>query len=192
MNSRTSQEEGVYHASENPDIQVFLPRRYWHIGFERSGPLAEDAEPPEGAEVIECFYASSAAYVPFYYAPKSCPRLFVWRQKCPDTFSRLREVLVPVTSDRVMFFRASDRKVLERHRFTVYRFSRDAFEQLPNGEFMTHRLVFPQSRETSTDVCAALEDRGYQVVCAEDLEEMRRRLIVLELTVDSEGVRIVD
>ena len=190
MNSRTNQEEAVYHASENPDIQVFRPRCYWHIGFERSGPLEEGA--PEGAEVTECFYASSAAYVPFYYAPKSCPRLFVWRQKSPDTFSRLREVLAPVTSDKVMFFRASDRKVLECHRFTVYRFSRDAFEQLPNREFVTHRPVRPQSRETSANVCAALEDRGYQVVFVDDLEEMRRGLIVLELTVDSEGVRIAD
>ena len=41
MNSRTNQEEAVYHASENPDIQVFRPRCYWHIGFERSGPLEE-------------------------------------------------------------------------------------------------------------------------------------------------------
>ena len=178
----------VYHASEVADIDEFVPKRYWHIGFERSGPLVEGL--PDGAEAIECFYGSSEWYVPFYYAPKSCPRLLVCRTKSPSSFHRLGEVVRPLGSDRVMFFRCADRELLERHRFTVYELPGESFERLPNGEFVAHRPVKPICRRSMADVVASLEAQGYQVAFVSDVEATRVRLLGLGLTVDSEGVPV--
>jgi hypothetical protein len=110
----------VYHVSGTPGIREFVPRKYWHIGYVRSGPVTAEGDIPADAEVITCFYACSAAYMPFYYAPKHCRRLFVSRRKHGRAFDLLARFFRSVEAENVLVFEDSDRSSLVSHEFSIY------------------------------------------------------------------------
>jgi hypothetical protein len=54
----------IYHVSETSEIKEFVPRKFWHINYQRSGPVYDGSDIPPNAEIITCFYASSEEYSP--------------------------------------------------------------------------------------------------------------------------------
>jgi len=177
----------VYHVSETPGINEFVPRRFWHVNYERSGPVSSESDIPADAEIITCFYASSEDYAPFYFPPQRCKRLFVWRQKNPEKFDLLGQVFC-VESDKVLVLDEQDRPSVESHEFFVYSFDIKDFQRLPNGEFITHRTVVPLQKRRHKNALKHLWRAGYQVELVKDLSKTRQILLDMRLIVDSEGV----
>jgi len=178
----------VYHVSETPGIKEFVPRKFWHINYERSGPVSNKSDIPANAEIITCFYASSEEYTPFYFPPQRCRRLFVWRQKNPENFDLLARVLCPVESDKVLVLDEQDRSSVESHEFFIYSFDVKDFQRQPNGEFVTHRTVVPLEETRHKNALKHLLEAGYQVEFVSNLSETRQVLLDIGFIVDSEGV----
>jgi uncharacterized protein DUF6886 len=178
----------VYHVSETPGIEEFVPRKFWHVNYSYSGPVRAASDIPANAVVITCFYASSEEYAPFYYPPKRCQRLFVWRRKNSEAFNRLSQLLNPLESDKVIFFDQRDRSFLEMHEFSIYAFDSRKFERLPNGEFVTRHPVAPVEEIRRKNALLHLVRAGYQVEFVEDLALARETMRKIELSVDSEGI----
>jgi hypothetical protein len=178
----------VYHVSETRGIEEFVPRKFWHINYTHSGPVTAESDLPADAEIISCFYASSEEYAPFYYPPKRCQRLFVWRRKNPESFDRVAELFGRIKSDKVLVFDQRDRPSLESHEFSVYSFDAREFHRLPNGEYLSHQIVVPVAKVCHRNSLKHLLQAGYQVEFVADLWQTRQQMLDLELRVDSEGI----
>jgi hypothetical protein len=178
----------VFHVSETPGIEEFVPRKYWHVNYSYSGLVGAASDIPANARVITCFYASSEGYAPFYYPPKRCKRLFVWRRKNPEGFHRLSQLFSPLESDKVIFFDQRDRSSLEMHEFSIYAFDSRKFGALPNGELVTHHAVAPVEEIRRKNALLYLLRSGYQVEFVEDLALARESMRGIGLSVDSEGI----
>jgi len=165
-----------------------VPRKFWHIHFERSGPVTEDSDIPPNAEIITCFYASSENYVPFYYPPQDCRRLYVWRQKNPEKFDLVTQIFEHVESNKILIFDEQDRSSMESHVFFIYSFDIKDFQRLPNGEYVTYQTVIPLKETRHENALKHLLEADYQVEFVKDLSKTQQALLDLGLIVDSEGI----
>jgi hypothetical protein len=116
----------LYHFSEDPTIEVFVPR----------APLAKsDAEP--------LVWAIDAWHQPMYLAPRDCPRALFW--PLPTTTPADHERFWSYVSDRMVL--AIEAAWLERLRTTqVYRYvlPDDTFESLHDaGMHVSRQTVQP-------------------------------------------------
>jgi hypothetical protein len=174
--------------SETPGIGQFVPKKYWHINYERSGRLSSDSEPPSDARVMTCFYASTKEYAPFYFPPKRCRRLYISRGNNAGRFDRLGQWFQPLESDHVLMLEEQDHSALKTHEFSIYWFDARDFERLPNGEFVAYQVVSPVKEVRYSNALWHLQRAGWQVEFVEDLLETRRVLSAARLTIDSEGI----
>jgi hypothetical protein len=178
----------VYHVSETPGIKQFVPMKYWHINYERSGRLSAGSELPANAQVMTCFYASTKEYAPFYFLPKRCRRLYVSRRNNTGSFDRIAQWFQPLESDHVLILEEQEHSALLTHEFSVYWFDSEGFKRLPNGEFVAYEVVSPLKEVRHSNALWHLHRAGWQVEFVEDLSETRRVLSAARLTIDSEGI----
>jgi hypothetical protein len=153
----------VYKASERSGVTRFEPRPFWATAdFARSGSAVDPAKVPPGATVFRGVYASRESFIPFYFAPRHCPRFSIDPWANEPSVPVLERWLGPLPRDakRLIVFRESDRAALAAHAFSVYALDAAAFTRLPTGEFLAETAVEPVSERRHQNASSAIEAAG--------------------------------
>ena len=167
----------VYKAGERTGVTTFEPRPFWETNnFARSGSAADPSKVPAGARLFHGVYATREPFVPFYFAPRHCPRFSIdpWANEPALLVLERRLGPLPRDARRVIVFREGDRAALAAHAFSVYALDAAAFTKLPTGEFLADAAVEPVSEARHHNATAAIEAAGWAVRFVEDVEALRR------------------
>jgi hypothetical protein len=136
----------LLHFSEDPTIQVFVPR----------APLARPEEPAR-------VWAIDLEHAPLYYFPRDCPRVAFWAlpTSAPEDVARL------LSHTAARWVIAIESGWLERLRTTqlyVYHLPSETFTPTPEGRFYTsEQTVVPLSIEPVGDLLEKLVAAGVEL-----------------------------
>lgn len=167
----------VYKASDRTGLTKFEPRPFWAAdNFARSGAAADPAKVPPGATHFHGVYATRESFVPFYFAPRDCPRFSIraWANEPSVPVLESRLGALPRDAKRVIVFQEPDRAALAAHAFSVYALDAGAFRKLPTGEFFAEGAVEPVSETRHQNATAMIEAAGWAVRFLEDVNALRR------------------
>lgn len=139
----------LYHFSEEPSIEVFVPR----------APLAHPKQEP-------LVWAIDAWHQPMYFAPRDCPRALFW--PLPTTSAADHQRFWSYVGDRIVL--AIEAAWLERLRTVrIYRyvFPAAGFESLNDaGMYVSRETVVPLRVEPLRPLLEELHDAGVELrVC---------------------------
>lgn len=169
----------VYHFSEDPGIEEFVPR-----------PVLVPSQRPPGMDWLNgpFVWAVDELRQGAYLFPRDCPRILVWPTK--ETIPQDRERWFGGRS--VSMIAHVEREWLERiRRATVYRYEFDAagFETLPGDDWMAVSRV-PQRPTSATeikDLLAALREANVELRVMQSLEPLRH---AWDSTMHVSGIRL--
>ena len=179
--------ELVYKVTDRAGVTHFEPRPFWQLNnFARSGSAIDPARIPPGAEVVQGVYATRESFIPFYFAPRHCPRFSIdpWANTASLPLLRRWFGPLPREANRLIVFRESDRDDLTRAAFSIYAFDASCFRSLPTREYLADVPVTPLREERRTDALAAIASAGWAIRFVADVEALRR----LRADVESAGV----
>lgn len=171
-------------------MTVFEPRPYWNINHESSGPVDDDTEVPDGAEIVNCVFASGLEFALFYHAPSRMKRVCIRKQNNVRTYGELKKLYPNVDSENVVFFENNDQKRLESYSFSMYAFSASDFRRLPNGEFVAYETVYPISEKRMSNPIKQMNNSGFQVLFVSDLRFLIKKLENLGLHFGSQAIQL--
>jgi hypothetical protein len=168
----------LYHFSDEPDINCFVPRA-----------VAVPAQRPPGKEWLNgpLVWAIDEAHQAMYLFPRDCPRILLWPV---DSTS---------AADRQRWFGATDARMiahiewawLDRLRnASLYRYSlpRGSFADLDDaGMWVSHQAVVPSAVEILDDLPSALSAAAVELRVLPSLTPLRG---VWETTIHASGVRL--
>lgn len=129
----------LYHFSEDPTIEVFVPR--WPTHRPEAEPLV---------------WAIDAWHAPVYFFPRDCPRVCFW--PLPTSSPADRERYFGLVSGRmVIAIEAAWLERLQTTRLYRYSFAPDLFEDLhDHGVHVSRHTVTPLALEPMGDLLARL------------------------------------
>jgi hypothetical protein len=156
----------VYHASPRAGIVTFETFLYWVIQDGTTGRVRVDSTVPSSAATFQGFFATGRYYLPMFFAPFSVKRIYASKK---TTLHQLSICLRCRVRRRCLIFAASDRRVLEKHGFSIYAFPMELFVQLPAGEYVSYAKQKPLWERAYVDVLANLRREGVDVFFVEAL-----------------------
>jgi hypothetical protein len=150
----------LYHFSEDPTIERFVPRP----------PLARP-------EVEPLVWAIDDWHAPIYYVPRNCPRVTFW--PLPTTTPEDRERWFGLVTGKIVI--AIESVWLDRVRKTrLYRYvmPEETFEDLQDyGGHVSRATVVPLRVEPVGDLLTALMDAGVELRIMPSLVPLGRAII---------------
>ncbi|MCA9844740.1 MAG: hypothetical protein R3C29_06150 [Dehalococcoidia bacterium] len=160
----------LYHFSEEPGIEAFVPRTPVH---------RTDVEP--------LVWAIDDWHAPMYYFPRDCPRILVW--PLPETTGGDMERWFGTTPARILAF--MEYAWLERMSSTpIYRYEMpyEGFFSLDDaGMFVSRETITPVSVEPVGDLVAALRSAKVELRLSETLTHLRG---LWNTTFHASGIRL--
>jgi hypothetical protein len=152
--------ELVYKVTERAGVTLFEPRPFWQLNnYARSGSAADPSKVPPGAEIVHGVYATRGSFIPFYFAPRHCPRFSIDPRAEENALPVLQSWFGPFPrqSSRLIVFLDADRDALTRAAFSVYAFDVRCFRMLPTREYFADAAVTPIREERHTNALTAYQ-----------------------------------
>jgi hypothetical protein len=169
--------ELVYKVTERAGVTLFEPRPFWQLNnYARSGSAADPSKVPPGAEIVHGVYATRGSFIPFYFAPRHCPRFSIDPRAEENALPVLQSWFGPFPrqSSRLIVFLDADRDALTRAAFSVYAFDVRCFRMLPTREYFADAAVTPIREERHTNALTAIGSAGWAIRFVADLDALRR------------------
>ena len=166
----------LYHFSEEPDIQIFVPRLL--PAAHRAGRTDVD---------VPLVWAIDEEHAPLYYFPRNCPRIAFWPR--PDTTPEDRERWWG--ERRCSMVACVEWAWLDRLRETrLYRYTMPPelfrFHSVP-GTWVSREAVVPQAVEPVGDLLEALRSAGVELRFMPSLTPLRG---MWDTTMHTSGIRL--
>jgi hypothetical protein len=168
----------VYHNSPNPDIDVFVPRPFWH-NEDWSESIRDETPDFIKDDVV---FAIDKNKVPFYALPRDTPRILL------NQFHNASKKFLKLTSANIMLLPKVEKASILAHSWTEYRFEKKDFEHLPTDEWISRKAVKPIGKTSYKDPISFLKKSGYKVIWVDDLSKIASLLINKDLPFDAENI----
>ena len=184
-------EEGkyLYHASPNPDIDVFEPRPFAHNeDFTESGAWVGDEPLPEGWNISNLVFASRRKDMPFYTLPRDTPRLLVYMN--PKILDYVREIMPSIAGikKKLLVLPKSMQEKIEKHTWTEYGFDKKQFSLLPGTiDYASKNTVKPVFKKTHRNPLKYIASKGWEIIFVENMVDVYERLSNSGIEFDAEG-----
>jgi len=166
----------IFHISERGDIQTFTPRPFWHVNFVWSGRVSPNKSIPNGATIFTVVYCDSADKLPFYYLPRSTPRIWLTHAISGRNIRTLQGLCDTSGDYRVLVVPTDAEAGIRSQQFYRYSFDPSEFELLPTGEWVCYRPVKPTAVSGAHRTTESLAIDGVQLVFCSDLPALKHRL----------------
>ena len=142
----------LFHVSEDPDIEVFVPR------------LAEVVQFDE-----ELVWALDGQHIPAYWFPRDCPRATVWARD-DEEFAILSQTF-GTEADRLHVIESGWRERLDRSSVFVYSFDESGFEPFAeiDGCWVARTAVTPTGIRPLGDLVALHRAAGIELRMVDNL-----------------------
>jgi hypothetical protein len=150
----------LYHFSENPDINVFHPRKH---------PSHPNLEP--------MVWAIDEERAPIYFLPRNCPRICYW-----PTANTTKEDLVTfqseTTASKIIVVEARWYKSILETNLYKYSLSAETFKIMDEGAgyFISHESITPIKVEPLGDLVQSLLDVNVELRFTPSLKPLRDKL----------------
>jgi hypothetical protein len=154
----------LYHFSEDPTIERFVPRA-----------------PLKRPEVEPLVWAMDEWHQPVYFVPRDCPRVCFWpgRQTTPEDFERF---FAHVSGRMVIAIEAAWFERLRSTRLYRYVLPEELFESLhDNGMHVSRQTVVPLAVEPLDDLPRRLLDAGVELRICPSLVPLGEAIIASTL-----------
>ena len=160
----------LYHFSEDPTIERFVPRT-----------------PPHRPDIAPLVWTIDGWHAPMYFFPRDCPRILLWQ--LPAT----------TLADIERWFGASDARMLAHiefdwlqrmHTVPIYRYTLPpaTFESLDDaGIYVSRETITPLSMEPVGDLVEALRAANVELRLMERLTSLRG---VWDTSLHASGIRL--
>ncbi|WP_282943706.1 DUF6886 family protein [Paenibacillus sp. RC67] len=162
----------LYHFSEEPDIQMFIPRK-----------LDYRSEEPAQVWAIDEFHA------PHYYFPRNCPRVCIWPDERTTEEDKHR-FFGQAAVQRVIAVEAGWLDGMRETNLYRYTFNESDFEiyDLNAGYYTSLQAVKPVSVEPVGDLLSAICSTGIELRLTPSLMPLREA--ILQSTVNFSMIRM--
>ena len=184
-------EEGkyLYHASPNPNIDVFEPRPFAHNeDFTESGIWVDDEPLPEGWKISNLVFAGRKSDMPFYTLPRDTPRLLI--RITPKILNNIHKIIPNVTGvkKKLLVLPKSMQEDIEKHTWTEYGFDMKQFSLLPGTiDYASKNTVKPVFKKTHSNPLKYIASKGWEIIFVENMVDVYERLSNSGIEFDAEG-----
>ncbi|MBO9604445.1 MAG: hypothetical protein J7639_00765 [Paenibacillaceae bacterium] len=153
----------LYHFSEEPGIERFVPR-----------PIERYPQMPQ------VVFAIDEAHAAHYLFPRDCPRVIYWKADW-TTPEDEAELFAHTATDKIIAVESGWLERIRRTKLYRYAFPPDTFRLWPEaitaGYHISEREVIPQRVELMDDLIGRLVAAGIELRITPNLHPLRNRVI---------------
>jgi len=178
----------LFHISDRKDIAEFVPRAFWHVNYVRSGSVRPCRKLPDGADIINVVWAEGKDKLPFYFLPRSTPRLWFTTEISGSNISFLEQFCDTSDEYKLLIVPTDCTASIERFSFYKYTFSDILFNQLPNSEWASFETVQPVDIAGPFSALKSLANEGVALRYVKDIHEVKKKINALKIKHHSEKI----
>jgi hypothetical protein len=155
----------LYHFSENPNIEIFHPRK--HLSFPNTEPMV---------------WAIDKEQAPIYFLPRDCPRICYWPTKY-STEEDIESYQSETSATKVIVVESEWYKRIQETRLYVYHLPDLSFKKMDDGAgyFISHETIEHEKVEPLGDLTRKLLDANVELRFTPSLRPLREKILQTSL-----------